>query len=705
MSLKIRSFNRPTSSRGRPTWLQAILPFPIGRGGHLLECLEHWTGRPALKRRNAGADGLLVGTPPALGLGSVLLVAFFGPCALSVPLTGGHLGELSRLRLRALWALALAAGLQLAILRIHPGGVGWVHEALHLSSYLLAAWFVVANMRIPGVPLIGLGGALNFLVIAANGGVMPIRPAAFTAAGLASAPHIFQNSAVVASPRLPFLGDVFAVPGPLPFHNVFSAGDICIAIGGAVALHLVCRSRLVPSGKGQFLALGRHRGFMRLWGAQAASNLGDWVYSLAVATSLAKRGGGPEAFALLLVLQVAPSAVVGVLGGPLVDRMPRKRLMIGADVLRGLAVASLLVAGPPSRAHLYGVAFGLGVFGALFQPSFQASLPNLVPRESLVAANALVSTTFHVAVMAGPILGGLLVTHLGHAAFAVNAASFALSAFLVSGETPAGRPGDHLRESGAALLGRNAVRGDHAAGPVGLRRPRPDHAGVRDQGAARTSVHPADPGEQASGPGGGGRRVGRGDGPGSLAAPAAARRWARERLFALCIAAVGVAVLVASQQRLLSAVLLLWFVAGVGNGGGTVFYESLLQERVPIHPRKGHGGFGGHAGRVVPGGGVRGRGGGGPIWGSGPPSPGPAACSCSPRSSPGSPSPARASHGRWLRPPTGRAPERRPSTAPRGGLRPAGGPTPPWPAGPSRSRPGPRGRSARRSGRPHERTP
>jgi predicted MFS family arabinose efflux permease len=513
----------------------------------------------------------------------VLLVAFFGLCALSVPLTGGHLGELSRLRLRALWALALAAGLQLAILRIHPGGVGWVHEALHLSSYLLAAWFVVANMRIPGVPLIGLGGALNFLVIAANGGVMPIRPAAFTAAGLASAPHIFQNSAVVASPRLPFLGDVFAVPGPLPFHNVFSAGDICIAIGGAVALHLVCRSRLVPSGKGQFLALGRHRGFMRLWGAQAASNLGDWVYSLAVATSLAKRGGGPEAFALLLVLQVAPSAVVGVLGGPLVDRMPRKRLMIGADVLRGLAVASLLVAGPPSRAHLYGVAFGLGVFGALFQPSFQASLPNLVPRESLVAANALVSTTFHVAVMAGPILGGLLVTHLGaEPAFAVNAASFALSAFLVSGvrfppvdpATTSESPGRALLDGMRYVATTPLVRWVFVA--LGL---------IMLASAIKAPLEPLfilrTLGNKPQALGVVAGVWGVGMVLGSLAAPAAARRWARERLFALCIAAVGVAVLVASQQRLLSAVLLLWFVAGVGNGGGTVFYESLLQERVP----------------------------------------------------------------------------------------------------------------------------
>jgi MFS family permease len=68
---------------------------------------------------------------------------------------------------------------------------------------------------------------------------------------------------------------------------------------------------------------------------------------------------------------------------------------------------------------------------------------------------------------------------------------------------------------------------------------------------------------------------------GSLGAPAAARRWARERLFSVSMAVVGCAVLIASQQWMLSPVLLLWFLAGMGNGSGSVFYETLLQERVP----------------------------------------------------------------------------------------------------------------------------
>jgi MFS family permease len=68
---------------------------------------------------------------------------------------------------------------------------------------------------------------------------------------------------------------------------------------------------------------------------------------------------------------------------------------------------------------------------------------------------------------------------------------------------------------------------------------------------------------------------------GSVAAPAAARRWRRERLFGVAIGVVGIAVILASQANVLSPVLLLWIFAGAGNGIGSVSYGSLLQERTP----------------------------------------------------------------------------------------------------------------------------
>src|SRR5919201_6103550 len=89
---------------------------------------------------------------------------------LSVPLTGGRLSRVADVRLRASWALFAALGIQVVILEVLPGGVRGLHAGAHVVSYLLAAYFVVVNLRIPGMVLMGLGGALNAAAIFANGG-------------------------------------------------------------------------------------------------------------------------------------------------------------------------------------------------------------------------------------------------------------------------------------------------------------------------------------------------------------------------------------------------------------------------------------------------------------------------------------------------------------------------------------------------------
>lgn len=513
----------------------------------------------------------------------MLLVGVVLISALTVPVFGGRLTALADVRFRAIWAVAAALGIQVAIVSIAPGGTQWIHASAHVASYFLAGWFLIANRRVAGLWLVAVGGGLNLLAISANGGVMPILPSAAATAGLAVGGTSFQNSSVLAAPNLSFLGDIFALPSSFPLHNVFSVGDICIGLGVAVALHRTCGSRLFPSG-GHIAELRHNRRFMRLWGAQAVSDLGDWVYALAVATALNARGGSPQTFAFVLVLQFAPSAVVGALGGPLIDRFPRRKLMIIADVARATAVASLLLGARPSIAHLYSVAFLLGLFGALFLPSAQASLPNVVPEDRLVAANALVTTTFHLAVMAGPVLGAVLVSRLGIApAFAINAASFAISALLIQGlhlpapaveeGSPSG-PVAAMLEGARYILATPLVRGillvlGFLMIASGIKSPIEPLFVFRALGQPVASLGLV------------GGAWGVGMVLGSLAAPAISRRWARERLFGASIAIVGVAVLLASRQSTLGPVLLMWVVAGVGNGLGTVSYESLLQERVP----------------------------------------------------------------------------------------------------------------------------
>jgi hypothetical protein len=172
-----------------------------------------------------------------LGLATILLL-------FSVPLTGGRLSRLAAVRLRATWALFAALGIQVVILEVVPGGIPALHAAAHIASYLLAVYFVIANRRVPGMLLLGLGGALNATAIFVNGGVMPASPAALRTAGMPIAHDGFVNSAAAPHAHLAFLGDVFAVPASWPASNVFSIGDVCLAVGLAVGLHVVCRSRL-----------------------------------------------------------------------------------------------------------------------------------------------------------------------------------------------------------------------------------------------------------------------------------------------------------------------------------------------------------------------------------------------------------------------------------------------------------------------------
>jgi MFS family permease len=516
----------------------------------------------------------------------VIVVALFGLGLLTVPLTGGRLGRLADLRLRRWGILALAFVLQLVALK---GGLPEnVAAGLNLSTYALGIWYLAANLHIPGMWLVALGTGTNILAMVANKGIMPTTEKALESAGLSTGNgSTFVNSAVLPDARIEFFGDIFAVPKGLPLHNVFSVGDILIILGALVAVHRICRSRLLPRTGGDFERLRRNRSFMSLWIAQGVSSIGDWVYTIAVAASLAGREADPGVFATLLIVQVAPAALMGALGGPLVDRLPRKTVMICGDLFRGLAVASLFLVGTPSVAHLYVVAACLGLLGALAQPALHASLPNVVAPNQLVAANALVSATFNGAVMVGPVIGGVLVARLGFApAIFLNGVSFLVSAAMVARvllppQPPCDARWSPLRElrDGFRYMSRTPlVRA--ALAVMGL---------VMLAAAMKSPVEPLFVlrvlhGEPAT-LGFLGGAWGVGMVLGSMLAPGAARTWAREHLLWAGIGAVGVAVVAASQTESLSTVLVLWLVAGMGNAVGTVCYESLLQERTPDEVR------------------------------------------------------------------------------------------------------------------------
>ncbi|MGI8699095.1 MAG: DUF5317 domain-containing protein [Mycobacteriales bacterium] len=160
----------------------------------------------------------------------------------AVPLAGGRLSALGEIRLVGVWLLVLALLLQVLVISVVPQWPRPLLAAVHIATYVLAGAFVWRNRRVPGVAVIAVGGALNGITIVLNGGVLPASPSALRRAGIAHSPAEFINAGVLAHPKLPWLGDVFAVPASWPLANAFSLGDVLILLGVAWGAHRSCGS-------------------------------------------------------------------------------------------------------------------------------------------------------------------------------------------------------------------------------------------------------------------------------------------------------------------------------------------------------------------------------------------------------------------------------------------------------------------------------
>jgi len=165
-------------------------------------------------------------------------------------LRGGRLEGLASLRLRC-GALAVAAfALQTFFIYQKPAmrtAGGWGRQEIaFLSSYVLLCLTAWANRRQPGMALIGLGLLLNFAVMAANGGWMPVTTEALSKAGYAHlAPSLVSGTRVYSTKdvllrrgetRFWLLSDIFVLTKPFPLPAVFCIGDVAFALGALVLL-------------------------------------------------------------------------------------------------------------------------------------------------------------------------------------------------------------------------------------------------------------------------------------------------------------------------------------------------------------------------------------------------------------------------------------------------------------------------------------
>ena len=139
-----------------------------------------------------------------------------------------------------------------------------------------------------------------------------------------------------------------------------------------------------------FRDLLTHRPFARLLAAMSVSSFGDWVGFVAVTSIVVSLGGTTASLAVsgVMIARTLPAFLFGPIAGTLVDRLDRKRIMIGADVARGAMYLSMAFF--QRLWAIYLLSFAIECLSLLWSPARDASLPNLVPRRQLTNANSLV---------------------------------------------------------------------------------------------------------------------------------------------------------------------------------------------------------------------------------------------------------------------------------------------------------------------------
>lgn len=185
-----------------------------------------------------------------------------------------------------------------------------------------------------------------------------------------------------------------------------------------------------------FKALLTNHDYSRLWAGQLVSNIGTAISRMALLFFVYALTQSALAMAILAILQVLPVVLFSGFIGVYVDRFDRKKIMVVSDVTRTIIILLIplslyLPTFVPTVYYVYLFTFLYATADAWFFPARSASIPNLVEKEELVAANSLSQMTYQIVTLTIPPLGGILIAFLApdyFLAFVINAAAFVFSA-------------------------------------------------------------------------------------------------------------------------------------------------------------------------------------------------------------------------------------------------------------------------------------
>ncbi len=178
-----------------------------------------------------------------------------------------------------------------------------------------------------------------------------------------------------------------------------------------------------------------NKNLKRLWFGQVISQAGDSLYQIALIWLLLEMTGSGTVTGLVTMSSFLPTLLFGLWAGVMADHVDRRNLMMGTDILRAFLVLILPVlfyAGKLNSLILGIVTFLIATCSAFFNPARDAIIPQLVPKEYLTKANALIQTSWQLAVLLGPLLASFLLKTLGVVnLFFADSLSFLVSLALI----------------------------------------------------------------------------------------------------------------------------------------------------------------------------------------------------------------------------------------------------------------------------------
>ncbi|NJN44088.1 MAG: MFS transporter [Anaerolineae bacterium] len=154
----------------------------------------------------------------------------------------------------------------------------------------------------------------------------------------------------------------------------------------------------------------QNRDFRLLWLGQSVSNFGDSMTNLALLLLVNHLTGSTAALATMAIVLALPTLTFGLIAGVYVDRWDRRQVMVISDLIRGVLVLGFILVGSVENIWLlYLIGFTQASIGTFFNPARSALIPNLVPKEGLLAANSLTQMTQIIFGLLGTAAAGALV--------------------------------------------------------------------------------------------------------------------------------------------------------------------------------------------------------------------------------------------------------------------------------------------------------